>query len=106
MISRIWHGWTSHANADAYEQLLREEIFTGIAARRIPGFIGIDLLRRPMGAAVEFVTIMWFESLEAVRAFAGADHEVAVVPPAARQLLQHFDARSTHYDVRERRSAS
>jgi antibiotic biosynthesis monooxygenase (ABM) superfamily enzyme len=105
MISRIWHGWTTPANADAYEQLVREEIFTGIAARRIPGFQGIDLLRRPTGAAVEFVTIMWFDSLEAVRAFAGTEYEVAVVPPAARQLLQQFDARSVHYDVRERRVA-
>lgn len=106
MISRIWHGWTTPANADAYEHLLREEIFAGIAGRRIPGFLGIDLLRRPAGTTVEFVTVMWFESLDAVRAFAGADYEVAVVPPAARALLDQFDARSAHYDVRERRAAT
>ena len=105
MISRIWHGWTTPADADAYEQLLRNEIFDGIAARHMPGFLGIDLLRRPAGATVEFVTIMWFASLEAVQAFAGIDYEVAVVPPAARQLLQRFDARSAHYEVRERRAA-
>ena len=105
MISRIWHGWTTPADADAYEQLLRNEIFDGIAARHMPGFLGIDLLRRPAGATVEFVTIMWFASLEAVQAFAGIDYEVAVVPPAARQLLQRFDARSAHYGVRERRAA-
>lgn len=105
MICRIWHGWTSPANADPYEALLRAEIFTGIAARRIPGYLGIELLRRPAGALVEFVTIMWFESLDAVRAFAGADYEVAVVPPAARALLQRFDARSTHYEVRQPRGA-
>jgi heme-degrading monooxygenase HmoA len=105
MISRIWHGWTTPADADAYEQLLRSEIFDGIAARHMPGFLGIDLLRRPAGATVEFVTIMWFASLEAVQAFAGIDYEVAVVPPAARQLLQRFDARSAHYEVRERRAA-
>ena len=105
MISRIWHGWTTPADADAYEQLLRSEIFDGIAARHMPGFLGIDLLRRPAEATVEFVTIMWFASLEAVQAFAGIDYEVAVVPPAARQLLQRFDARSAHYEVRERRAA-
>lgn len=104
MISRLWRGWTTPANADAYEHLLREEIFTGIASREIAGFLGIDLLRRPSGDMVEFVTIMWFESLEAVRRFAGTDYEVAVVPPAARRLLHHFDARSAHYDVRERRA--
>ena len=106
MISRIWHGWTTPANADAYEHLLREEIFAGITGRRIAGFLGIDLLRRPADTTVEFVTIMWFESLEAVRAFAGADYEVAVVPVEARKLLQRFDARSAHYDVRGRRTAA
>lgn len=105
MISRIWHGWTTPANADAYEQLLRNEIFGAIAARHLPGFLGIDLLRRPAGATVEFVTIMWFASLEAVQAFAGVDYEAAVVPPAARPLLQRFDVRSAHYEVRERRAA-
>jgi hypothetical protein len=105
MISRIWHGWTTPANADAYESLLRSEIFGGIGARRIAGFQGIDLLRRDHGTTVEFVTIMWFASLDAVRVFAGPDHEVAVVPPAARTLLERFDARSAHYEVRERRPA-
>lgn len=103
MICRIWHGWTLSVNADAYEQLLRSEIFQGIAARTIPGFLGIELLRRPAADAVEFVTLMWFESIEAVREFAGADYEVAVVPPAARVLLQRFDARSAHYEVRKPR---
>ena len=50
MICRIWHGWTTLASADAYEQLLREEIFDSIVARQIPGFRGIDLVRRPAGA--------------------------------------------------------
>jgi len=105
MISRIWHGWTTLEKADAYEGLLRSEIFEGIQARSIDGFLGIDLLRRQHPKEVEFVTIMWFSSREAVRAFAGADYEVAVVPPAARALLARFDARSAHYDVEERRLA-
>ena len=104
MITRIWHGWTSPANADAYETLLRREIFTGIVGRRIEGFRGIDLVRRAHGNEVEFVTIMWFDSIEAVRAFAGPDHEVAVVPPAARALLARYDARSAHYETIERRT--
>jgi len=100
MISRIWHGWTTPENADAYEELLKSEIFGGIAAREITGYRGIDLLRRDTGSEIEFVTIMWFESLEAVRAFAGEDYEVAVVPPKARVLLSRFDARSQHYEVK------
>ena len=102
MICRIWHGWTTHENADAYESLLRSEIFHGIGERKISGFLGIDLLRRPLDDSVEFVTMMWFDSLEGVHAFAGADYEVAVVPEAARKLLERFDDRSAHYVVRER----
>jgi len=101
MISRIWHGWTTQQNADAYEELLKTEIFVGIAEREIPGYRGIHLLRRDLGHEVEFVTIMWFESLSAVRDFAGEDYELAVVPPAAQALLSRYDARSQHYEVRE-----
>lgn len=103
MICRVWHGWTTPVNADPYEQLLRSEIFEGIVARKIAGFRGIDLLRRSLSDSVEFTTIMWFDSLDAVREFAGIDYEVAVVPPRAQALLQRYDARSAHYDVRERR---
>jgi hypothetical protein len=100
MISRIWHGWTTQVNADVYEALLREEIFVGIKNRKIGGFRGIQLLRRDVGAEVEFVTIMEFDSLDAVRTFAGADYEAAVVPPKARAVLSRFDDRSQHYDIR------
>ncbi len=99
MICRIWHGWTTPEEADAYESLLRSDIFVGIAERGIRGFRKIDLLRRAEAATVEFVTLMWFDSLDAVRAFAGVDYEAAVVPPAARALLQRFDTRSAHYEV-------
>src|SRR4030042_4592544 len=99
MMSRVWHGWTIPANADAYESLLKSEIFTGIQNRQIAGYRGIHLFRRNLGDEVEFVTVMWFDSVEAVRAFAGEDYEVAVVPPKARALLSRFDARSQHYEV-------
>jgi heme-degrading monooxygenase HmoA len=100
VICRIWHGWTKPDNADAYERLLRSEIFSGIAAREIAGYHGIQLLRREANGEVEFVTIMWFDSLADVRAFAGEEYDRAVVPAAARALLSRFDERSVHYDVR------
>ncbi len=103
MISRIWHGYTSPENADAYEALLKEEIFVGISGRQIKGYQGIQLLRRSLGNEVEFITEMWFDSLEAVREFAGEDYEVAVVPPKARAILAHFDPRSQHYEIRVER---
>ncbi len=100
MICRIWHGYTTKENGDAYEALLKKEIFVGIQDRQIMGYQGIQLLRRELADQEEFITIMWFESLEAVRTFAGQDYEVAVVPPKARALLSSFDQRSQHYEVK------
>ncbi len=100
MISRIWHGWTTSGNADKYETLLKEEIFVGIQNRNIRGFKSTQLLRRNVGNEVEFVTIMLFDSLDAVRQFAGEDYEAAVVPEKARAVLSRFDDRSQHYEVR------
>jgi hypothetical protein len=100
MIARIWHGWTSLENADGYEALLMQEIFVGIQNRKIGGFLGIKLLRRSLDTEVEFITIMSFESIAAVRVFAGEDYEAAVVPPKARALLKRFDERSQHYEIR------
>ena len=97
MISRIWHGWTNKSNADAYESLLRSEVLPGI--HRVKGFKGAHLLRREAGDEVEFVTITLFDSIADVKEFAGEDYEVAVVPPPARKLLAHFDARSAHYET-------
>ncbi len=101
MVGRIWHGWTSFDNAAAYEGLLKEEVFAGIAGRQLAGYHGIQLFRRELEQEVEFVTIMWFDSIDAVRSFAGEDYEQCVVPPKARALLAHFDERSQHYEVLE-----
>ncbi len=102
MIARIWHGWTRPENAGTYEKLLQQEIFPSIAAKKVHGYKGIRLLRRSAGRdEVEFVTIMWFDSWEAVKQFAGEDYEEAVVPPKARAVLLRFDDRSTHYELRE-----
>jgi hypothetical protein len=100
MISRVWHGWTTAENADTYEALLRSEIFPGIVAKKVVGFERIELFRRELGTEVEFMTVMWFTSLEAVKSFAGEDHEAAYVPASARAVLARFDDRSRHYEVR------
>lgn len=101
MISRIWHGYTTPEKADKYEALLKGEIIVGIKDREIPGFREIQVFRRKLGDEVEFVTVMWFDSIDSVRAFAGEDYEAAYVPDKARAVLSRFDARSQHYEVRE-----
>ncbi|WP_316203110.1 MULTISPECIES: antibiotic biosynthesis monooxygenase [unclassified Bradyrhizobium] len=100
MLKRIWRGWTGAAEADAYEELLRSMIFPAIVDRAIERFLGIELLRRPLEAEVEFVTIMTFADQAAVVRFAGPAHDAAVVPPAARKLLSRYDGEAAHYAVK------
>jgi heme-degrading monooxygenase HmoA len=103
MICRLWRGWATPENAPAYEAIVRGEVIPEIEARRIPGFLAIDLARRANDDEVEFATIMWFDDLEAVKRFMGDDYEVAHVPERARAVLSRFDERSAHYEVLERR---
>jgi heme-degrading monooxygenase HmoA len=103
MICRIWRGWTTPENAPVYEAIVRGEVIPEIEARGIAGFLSIDLIRRDVEDGVEFATIMWFEDLDAVKAFVGEDHAVAHVPERARAVLSRFDDRSAHYEVLDHR---
>ncbi|HXZ77517.1 MAG TPA: antibiotic biosynthesis monooxygenase [Streptosporangiaceae bacterium] len=103
MICRQWRGWTTPANADAYERIVHGQVIPGIEARRIPGFLSIDLVRRERDHDVEFMTLMWFDCLDSVRAFMGEDYDLAHVPPEAQAVLADFDRRSAHYEVLDRR---
>jgi heme-degrading monooxygenase HmoA len=97
MIARVWHGWTSARNADAYEHHLRTTVFPGI--HRIKGYKGAHLFRRQDGEEVEFVATTYFESIEAVRGFAGPEYGVAVISEEAAKLLSRYDQRAEHYTV-------
>jgi heme-degrading monooxygenase HmoA len=97
MIARVWHGFTRPENADHYEALLKPELLPGLS--KVKGYRSSCLLRRNAGAEIEFITIIFWESIEAIRAVAGPDYEVAVIPPERRQYLSRFDARAVHYEV-------
>ena len=97
MILRYWRGWTTQQNADSYQRIVSVQVLPGIAARRLDGYHGAYLLRRDVDHEVEFATVMIFDSLEHVRAFAGEDYETAYVPPAAQAVLARFDEKSAHY---------
>ena len=103
MICRVWRGWTTKDNAEAYEGIVRGEVIPGIEARRIPGFRSIDLIRRERDHDVEFMTLMWFDALDSLKGFMGEDYEQAHVPPRAQAVLSDFDTRSAHYEVLDRR---
>ena len=95
MITRLWRGWTATENADAYERFLLTELFPSM--RDIAGFRGADVLRRDEQGEVAFVTLTRFDTLDAIRAFAGEDYETPVLEPAARALLSHYDRRAQHF---------
>ena len=97
MIARVWHGYTKLEHANAYESMLKPELLPGIG--RAQGYRGSYLLRRTAGDEIEFITIMLWDSIEAIRAVAGPDYETAVVPEERRQYLAHYDPKSAHYEV-------
>lgn len=98
MIARLWRGWTSRENADAYERLLRERVLPGL--KRLDGYRGAYILRQEDNEEVEFVVMNLFESLEAVPAFAGPEYTVPVFDPEARQLLSKVEPIARHYEVK------
>jgi antibiotic biosynthesis monooxygenase (ABM) superfamily enzyme len=99
----LWRGWTTPENADGYERIVRSEVIPRIEARKIPGFRHIDLMKRDLGGEIEFQTLMWFDDLDAIKAFMGEDYSVSHVPPAAQAMLNRFDSHAAHYEVIDRR---
>ena len=98
MIARIWHGWTKPADAKAYEELLRDEIFPSIAARKIKGYRGAELFVRENEDEVEFVTLLRFDSMDAVAEFAGPETSKPVIFPKAEALIKRME-QARHYRV-------
>ena len=98
MIARIWHGYTKPEHADAYEAMLKPELLPGIG--KVKGYKSSYLLRRDQGAEVEFITIMLWDSIDAIRTFAGVDYETSVVPEERRKYLSRHDAKAAHYEVK------
>ena len=97
MIARLWRARASHDNADGFEELFRNQILPAILGRQVAGLKKATMLRRDLDEDVEFCALFWFDSIDAVREFAGDDYEVAVVPDAARELLSSFEPRAAHY---------
>ncbi len=99
MISRIWHGYTSKENADKFGNILKNEVFEITKNRNIKGYHGIDLIRRDLESEVEFISIMWFDSIESIIEFAGIDYEKSVIHEKIQNLLTYYDSTTQHYQV-------
>ena len=98
-VKRIWHGWTTPENAEAYRAVLLEDVLPSIEAKNIRGYHGIEVLQRDLGSETEFITIMTFDSLQCVVDFQGKDYERSYVPVAAQKVLERWDRRAAHYEV-------
>jgi antibiotic biosynthesis monooxygenase (ABM) superfamily enzyme len=98
MIARIWHGWTKRTDAETYEEMLRNEIFPSIAARNIKGYRDAELFVRDDGDEIEFVTLLRFDSMNAVKEFAGSDETKPVIFPGVEKLLTRMEP-ARHYRV-------
>ena len=100
MVCRMWHGWTSTLRANAYDDYLRNELFPRVQ-RELgdKGYRGFRVLRLDWESEVEFVTMVWFDSLDAVRSFAGQNAETPVISDKARRLLSRYDERVKHFEL-------
>jgi heme-degrading monooxygenase HmoA len=100
MICRVWHGWTLQENASAYDSYLKYELLPRVERELVSrGYRGFQVLRHDRGNDVEFVTMLWFDSLESVKAFAGKDYETPVISSKAQGLLAHYGERCEHFEV-------
>jgi heme-degrading monooxygenase HmoA len=97
LITRVWRGWTGLGDAQAYADFLLGSLFPSM--REIDGFVDADVLRRRDGDEVAFLTLTRFDTLDAIRAFAGDDYEVPVLEPEALALLSSYDERATHFET-------
>lgn len=98
MVARVWHGYTKPEHADSYEAMLKPELLPGISKAK--GYRGSYLMRRDLGAEVEFITILLWDSLDDIRVASGHDdYETAIIPAERRQYLSHYDAKAAHYEV-------
>src|SRR5512142_1518327 len=97
MIARVWRGATKPEHADSYESMLKPELLPGLS--KVSGYEGSYLLRRDLGHEVEFVTIILWESLDALKAFAGPDYEQSIIPEERRKYLSRHEDKAAHYEV-------
>ncbi|MBP1699673.1 MAG: hypothetical protein H6Q41_4861 [Deltaproteobacteria bacterium] len=97
MIARMWRGIATQERANEYVKHLQHSVFPEL--RQIDGFKGVYLLRRNSSEDIEFLVLTLWESMDAIRKFAGENPEVAVVAPTARALFREYDAEVKHFEI-------
>jgi heme-degrading monooxygenase HmoA len=103
MIIREWRGRASPSTAEAYPKHFHDKVVPEL--RQVPGFVGAQLTRRQLDDEIEFLVLTRWQSIDAIRAFAGINVEKAVVEPGAVAALVEFDTTVRHYEVLEEASS-
>ena len=100
-VARVWRGWTTAENADAYQEVVQGEVLPAIFDRDIPGLVGAHLMRADNveNEEIEFTTIIWFEGLDSVKNFMGEDYQRSHVPENAQTVLKRFDTQAKHFHL-------
>jgi heme-degrading monooxygenase HmoA len=98
-ISRHWRGIAKPEEAEKYIHHLRNGTFPELAG--IEGFIKASILRRPIGEGTEFLIVTTWQSIEAIRKFAGESASTAVVPPSVQAMMVEYDKEVAHYEIIE-----
>jgi len=96
MICRVWRGWTTLDNAAPYQALLTGQVMPGLLAHQA---LKREIIGEDCAPEIEHMTLIWFNTLENVKAFVGDDHAIAHIPDAAKALLKRWDERVAHFDV-------
>ena len=99
MISRQWRALAKAACAQDYVQHLKTDTLAHLG--KLPGFVDATILRREVERGVEFVVVTRWQSLDAIRKFAGDDVEAAVVPEEVQRMMIEYDRRARHYEELE-----
>jgi len=97
VILRAWRGFAALENATAYQAHLLDSVRPKL--ERLAGYLGLYLVRRTVADEMEYQVLTLWESMDAIRAFAGDHPERAVVEPQAVAVLRRFDAEVRHYEV-------
>jgi len=96
-IIRTWKGWTLLENAQTYEDMLTKKVFPSVKQRGVDGLEKVNVSTAQHRDEVEFLIVLQFESLDAVKQFAGEDYEKAFIPDYAKQVLTRYDDTAEHF---------
>ena len=100
-IIRTWKGWTTLENAPIYEKMLITEVFPSVKKKGVDGLEKVSISTRRIKDEVEFFLVLQFDSLNAVKTFAGENYETAYIPENAHRILKRYDKTAEHFELKE-----